>query len=378
MTLTSRSLDPDVARARELLRSGGTLPTEWYSSPAQLRREFDAIMRREWQFVCAAESVAEPGSYASASLGGKPVVITRTASGELHGFWNVCRHRGHLVADGVGKRPNLQCRYHAWTYGLDGRLTGVPRKAELADRCGLDLIPIHVHQWGPLIFGALEPRSAPPVEALDELGELLAAGGLDLADLKFYKHADWEIRCNWKVAVENYIECYHCPTIHRDLNEIVDLTPGSQQQRIDGPLMLIYSPLRDGIVGSDQAPYDLDGPIVRNDAHLLWPCTTFSMFPGVPNLIIGTWELTGAGSTQRLSHCFFGSDVAADEAEEMLTYFGSVGEDDIEVCEATQAGLEAGIVPHGRLLDPSEELIRHFQEMVCESLDDAADEAQDS
>lgn len=369
MSLTSSSVDADVARARDLLSRGSTLPTEWYTDPAHLRREYDAIMRREWQFICPAESVAEPGSYASTTLAGKPVVVTRTAEGELHGFWNVCRHRGHLVADGVGKRPNLQCRYHAWTYGLDGRLTGVPRKAELTDGCGLDLIPIHVHEWGPLIFGALEPRDEAPTEALDQLGQLLATGGLDLGALKFYKRTDWEIRCNWKVAVENYIECYHCPTIHRDLNQIVDLTPGKSQQSIDGPLMLIYSPLRDGVVDSEDLPYDVAGPVVRNDAHLMWPCTTFSMFPGVPNLIIGTWELTSVGTTQRISHCFFGSDVTTDEAEEMLTYFGNVGRDDIEVSEATQEGLVAGIVTEGRLMDPSEELIRHFQEMVCDSLD---------
>lgn len=372
MTMKEGAVNVDVSHARELLSNGSTLPATWYTDAEHVGREQAAIMEREWQFVCAAEFVAEPGSYASALIAGKPVVVTRAKDGELRGFWNVCRHRGHLVAEGVGKRGSLQCRYHAWTYGLDGRLTGVPRKEELPEeQCALGLIPIHVEQWGPFIFGALKPSGEFPLAALDKLGAVLKSGGLDMDELRFYKRDEWNLACNWKVAVENYIECYHCLTIHRDLNEFVDLTPGESEQEADGPLMLIYSPLRDGIVGRPDLPYDLEGPVVRNDAHLMWPCTTFSMFPGVPNLIIGTWEITSVGLTKRISHCFFGSEVSSEEAEAMLTYFGKVGEDDIQISEATQVGLEAGIITEGRLMDPSEELIRHFQEMVCNSLESA-------
>ncbi len=104
-----------------------TLPWTWYSDPDVLRREHDHIFLRSWQYVGHAGQAAEPGSYFTASLGLAPVVVTRAQDGELRAFLNVCRHRGFVVADGEGRRETLQCRYHAWTYELDGRLRTAPR-----------------------------------------------------------------------------------------------------------------------------------------------------------------------------------------------------------------------------------------------------------
>jgi phenylpropionate dioxygenase-like ring-hydroxylating dioxygenase large terminal subunit len=104
-----------------------TLPWSWYRDPDVLRREHERIFLRSWQYVGHVGRAAEPGSYFTGTLGLAPVVVTRARDGELRAFLNVCRHRGFVVAEGAGRRETLQCRYHAWTYELDGRLRAAPR-----------------------------------------------------------------------------------------------------------------------------------------------------------------------------------------------------------------------------------------------------------
>ncbi len=117
----------DAAGLREALDAGATLPADWYSDPAVLRLEEERIFGRTWQYAGRADLVAEPGSYLTSFAGRIPVVVVRDRDETLRGFVNVCRHRGHIVAEGAGRRNALQCPYHAWTYDLDGTLRAAPR-----------------------------------------------------------------------------------------------------------------------------------------------------------------------------------------------------------------------------------------------------------
>src|ERR1044072_5470743 len=99
-----------------------TLPWSWYTDPAVLQLERERIFRRSWQYVGDSGDIPEPASFFSTSGGGVPVVVVRDHEDEVRAFLNVCRHRGSIVCEGSGTRETLQCPYHAWTYGLDGRL----------------------------------------------------------------------------------------------------------------------------------------------------------------------------------------------------------------------------------------------------------------
>jgi len=110
-----------------------TLPYSWYVDPEILRREHERIFRSAWQYAGHTGEAPEPGTFFAARAGRTPVVVTRARDGELRAFLNVCRHRGHQVVEGAGRRETLQCPYHAWTYGLDGSLRAAPRAEELAD-----------------------------------------------------------------------------------------------------------------------------------------------------------------------------------------------------------------------------------------------------
>ena len=143
--------------------------------------------------------------------------MTRDAEGELHGFVNVCRHRAHPVAMKDGCRKLLQCRYHGWTYTLDGRLQNAPRMSREMDfdRAELSLVPVAVDTWRGFVFvnpDATAPRAArrriPRSSRSRSSATSASPTGRSAA------HWVYPIEANWKVFVENATECYHCPTVH--------------------------------------------------------------------------------------------------------------------------------------------------------------------
>src|SRR5205807_7471588 len=137
-----------------------------------LEREWERIFLSAWQYVGHVGQLAQPG-YFAAQVGRTPVVVTRERDGAVRGFVNVCRHRGFALAEGEGSRETLQCPYHAWTYGLDGRLRAAPRSEEEPHfpQDDLDLVPVAVDTWGPFIFANAgpDPDPEPIAQALGSL-----------------------------------------------------------------------------------------------------------------------------------------------------------------------------------------------------------------
>src|SRR3989442_12037580 len=165
-----------------------TLPWAWYTDPEVLRREGERIFARTWQYVGHTGRLAANGSFFTASAGEIPVVVKRDRDGELQAFVNVCRHRGHVVASGAGQRETLQCPYHAWTYGLDGRLRAAPRSEREPgfDMDGLGLSPIQVETWGPFVFVNPDPDASPLTDALGEIpGQLAEILDVDALEFRF-------------------------------------------------------------------------------------------------------------------------------------------------------------------------------------------------
>ena len=358
---------------REALAAGATLPADWYSDPAILRLEQERIFRRTWQYAGRADLVAEPGSFFSCFAGQIPVVVTRDREGELRAFVNVCRHRGHVVVDGVGKRETLQCPYHAWTYGLDGRLRTAPRseREESFDPDELSLIPVLAEVWGPLVFVNPDPDAAPLAESLGPLTELVAESGVDLAALRFRERRGWEISSNWKVAIENYLECYHCPVAHPGFSKVIDVDPDAYVLRFDGLVSSQFGTPRETARGGDgKAPYDPSGPIGQAQYHLLWPNFTLNIEAGPGNLSVDVTRPDGPRRSLGFTEYFFYEDVPDDQAEAIVAFATQVGLEDSALVEGVQRGLDSGMVPEGRLLLGSEYLIQHFQRLVFDALAD--------
>jgi len=340
-----------------------TLPWSWYSDPELLRREQELIFRRAWQYAGPAEHVASSGDFFSCRVGDVPVVVVRDQEDVLHAFLNVCRHRGSIVVEGRGNRETLQCPYHAWTYGLDGRLRAAPRaKREPGlDTGDICLRELAVETWGPLVFVCPDPEAPPLGEVLGSLPDAVAAGGIEIERLRFRQRSASELACNWKIAIENYLECYHCAVAHPGFSAVVDVSPDAYRLETHERSSSQFGPLRPGREG---------GTVAEGQFHWLWPVTKLYAMPGLQNLAAGPVAPLGPERTTAYLDYFFVEDGADTEAEieELIAFDDQVGVEDRALVESVQAGVRSGLIDEGRLMPESENLIAHFQGLVREAL----------
>jgi choline monooxygenase len=340
-----------------------TLPYRWYTDAAVLEQERERLFGGTWQYVGHTGEIAEPGSYFTCHSGEIPLVVVRDREGVLRAFVNVCRHRGAEVVAGAGRCSTLQCHYHAWTYGLDGALRAAPRSDHDPgfDRSELGLRHAPLQTWGPFIFVNSDPDAAPLADTLGELPQLLRRGGLDVDALAFHKREHYSLAANWKVAVENFLECYHCAVAHPGFSDAVDV--GADAYRLDSHPTFAshYARAREGAA--------VTAGEIGGQFHLVWPNLKVNVMPGRPNLSIGPLFGVTPGRTDGFLDYFFapGEDTAWIEAFSALD--DQVGAEDRVLVESVQRGLRSGAFDSGRLLLPSERLIADFQRWVADGLD---------
>ena len=354
-----------------------TLPYDWYAAAAVLRLEQERIFARSWQYAARLDQVAEPGQLTTAWAGSLPVLLARGRDDELRGFVNVCRHRGHILCDGDARRETIQCPYHAWTYGLDGALRSAPRSdRELGfDMSGLGLVGVSVDTWGPFVFVNPDPEAAPLADDLGELPDLLAADGIDVGALRFHARAESEeYACNWKICVENFLECYHCAVAHPSLSKVLDVSPDAYGLEARGRVASQFGPPKKNSVGAwiqpgtDTGSTYSEGEVARGQFHLLFPGTVVNVMPGKPNLSIGPVIPRGPDRTYRFLDYFVGPDTDDEWLADYLALDDQVGAEDRVLVENVQRGVASGGLEAGTLLPESEKLIAWFQSLVVEAL----------
>jgi phenylpropionate dioxygenase-like ring-hydroxylating dioxygenase large terminal subunit len=196
--------------------AASTLPPEAYGSEEVFALEAEHVFRAGWIPLCRVEQVADPGSYRSVDVLGTPLVVTRDRDSHLHVLSRTCRHRWAEVATGAGVAPALQCPYHLWTYGLDGHLAGAPEMQGVEGFCKEDVrLPEYRHEvWQGFVLVNLDgeaPSTTVTLAGLDTYVE-----PYDLAGYQTVAHTTWEI-CDWdwKIMVDNFMECYHHMGPHR-------------------------------------------------------------------------------------------------------------------------------------------------------------------
>jgi choline monooxygenase len=372
---TSPSANPAADRLGADLDRGLSLPATWYTDPAVAERERDRIFRHAWQYVGRAEQLVNPGDYLTASAGEVPVVVVR-GDGGLKAFVNVCRHRRHEVMSGAGNKKALQCPYHAWTYDLDGRLKAAPRceREESFNKDDFPLLSAAADVWGPWVFVNLDVRAKPLAHFLGELPQIIAKSGLDLTRLRFRQRNDgWARDVNWKVMIENYLECYHCPVRHPGFSAVIDVDPDAYSLRSYEWFSSQVGSVRPAALGAkgEKTAYDARGAVTAAQYHFLWPNLTININPGHPNLSIDVWLPDGAGRTRGFSEYYFGPDVPEDWARELMAFNRQVGAEDEALTDSVQRGLRGGLPAQGCFLSNSEHLVIHFQRLVLAALSPA-------
>ncbi len=354
---------------REDLQRGMTLPASWYSDPETLRLEHERIFRGSWQYAGPLEQVAEPGAFFTCQVGDVPVVVVRDRTGGLRGFVNVCRHRGHLVASGCGRRETLQCPYHAWTYELDGSLRAAPRseREDGFDHADWSLHPVLVETWGPLVFVNPDVGAAPLAETLGELPAQMAARGIEPAGFEYRgRSRELVVAANWKIVVENFLECYHCPVAHKSFSRLIDVDPDSYLLTTGAWSSSQYGPVQSG--NGRALPYEPVGEIRSSQFHYVWPNWTLNTFPGPAHVRVLVFQPLDPDRTATFVDGFWAPGTPDDVIEEITSFGAVVGKEDVELVESVHRGLRSGAVEQGRLLLGSEHLIQHFQLLVHDAL----------
>ena len=219
MTLAANHelLEPtNVTRTRDALLSAHHLDGSFYTSPEVQALEKERIFLKEWLFLAREEELPNPGDYLARRIAGEPVVIVRNENGEIGAFANVCRHRGVEVAKlGSGNATSFMCPYHAWTYGLDGKLISAPgMKDSDVDLSNCRLPVLKSETWRGCIFVTLNPEPEPFSEVAAGLESKF--GFAQYENCRIGHKFLVDLRCNWKFAHENLMDLYHADTIHLD------------------------------------------------------------------------------------------------------------------------------------------------------------------
>lgn len=190
------------------------MPRSVYTSEAFLKREMEEIFAREWYCVGRADQFAEPGDYVATELAGRPIFVVRDREGALRAFSNVCRHRMSTLLEGSGNTGSIVCPYHAWTYGLDGRLRGAPgmTQNEVFRREEICLPSVRCAEWLGWVLVTLNPEAPEPAAQLREVEDLVGDFGMEGYAQTFRE--EWRWNTNWKVLAENFMESYHLPVCH--------------------------------------------------------------------------------------------------------------------------------------------------------------------
>ncbi|MDX6534374.1 MAG: choline monooxygenase [Gaiellales bacterium] len=363
-------VQPDVT---ERVRRGATPPAEWYTSDEVFRAEREFVFRRNWVCVGHVNDVAETGAFFTTEVAGEPVVVTRAQDGELRAFLNICRHRcSKVVLEKSGRRRTLQCHYHAWTYNLDGTLRSAPRfdRQPGFDREQLGLGTVGVGEFAGFIFVNLDPAADPLSTFLGPLPDILAQSGVDPGSLVFERRIEYDIDANWKIVVENYLECYHCPVAHRALVGLIDVDR-YQLTGYEHVSQQFVPAAENGTSGRDF--YDKGATVQNGSYSLLWPDFMMLFQPGPAHLNVMYTRPVSADRTVLHSDFYFPAGTAqTEECTALVEFIDLVQSEDKVLCESVQEGLSSSTAPVGyTMTHAGEELVNHFHLMVCRAFAEA-------
>jgi len=219
------------------------MPQRYFVSPEIFADEREKIFSREWLFVGHQSQIPRSGDFFLATITGESLIIIRDSNLEIRGFFNVCRHRGTRLkehrageASSCGHSSTIQCPYHAWTYGLDGRLVGAPHMDEVPgfDKADYSLHPVNLGVWQGFIFVNLANNPTPLEKRFAPLREKCSHWNMPI--LQSAKRIDYDVRANWKLMFENYSECYHCPGVHPQLQKVSPYDSAENDLR-EGPFL---------------------------------------------------------------------------------------------------------------------------------------------
>jgi Rieske 2Fe-2S family protein len=386
---------PTVAAQHEATYKGLTesqagLPAHYYFDPTQYECELSRIWYRNWIYAGRSEDLLRPRAFRTFQIGDQRVLLVRDEAGELHGFYNTCRHRGSALcreAQGQLQTSAIVCPYHAWVYDLQGKLLRTSSKSHAQGFATSEysLYRICVQEWNGCVFVALTHDPSPLQKNFDQPLSLL--DHWTLGDLRRGHIFTKTMQCNWKIFWENYNECLHCPGVHTQLSQLVPIFGRGLLEERDDPNWLQHSAsddpkfkggLRRGALTWSMNGQRIAAPLPgltqedRQAAHVYLTSYPSMFIVGHPDYVrVVRLRPLGPEQTEMCVEYLFAAQTLADPSFDLgnaVEFANRVMSEDAQICELNQQGVRA--LPHRRgVVMPEEYLVLQFHEWLRQQLE---------
>lgn len=377
--------DPTAGGFNGLKSPERTLESAWYFDAAHYQRELAAIWRRNWIYLCRADSLPAAPSFRTFMIGDQPILVVRDRDDSLRAFFNTCRHRGSTLCPGTeGRLPggHITCPYHAWSYKLDGSLAKIPsvRPEGYLDTKQLSLYSVALRSWRGFVYVHLGDPAQAGEGHFNENRELF--GNWPLEDLVVGRTLTKRLACNWKIFWENYNECLHCPGVHPSLSSLVPIYKRGIMEPRDDPQWRKHEdnvePLYAGGLKHGAQTWSLDGKPIgptfqrltdeerRLGYHYMTSLPSHYLVLHVDHVRSSRLLPMGPEAMELEIQWLFPAATLADphlDIAKACDFSAQVMSEDGAVCELTQRGLHSAPHQQGYLLPEDYDVFR-FQQWV--------------
>jgi Rieske 2Fe-2S family protein len=358
-----------------------TLPGSSYTDPGTFAQEQERIFEAMWFCAVRSSDLAEPGAFRTVEVGRESILITRARDNSIRAFFNVCRHRGaKLCTEEAGEvKRAFQCPYHAWTYDLTGKLVAAPNLTKMPDvsRTEYGLASVATHEWLGYVWVCLAEDPPPFGEVVRDvvarLGDTESIEHYDMENLEVGKRIVYDVKANWKLIVENFMECYHCATIHPELVDVLpEFADGYAAQYYVGHGAEFGEDIRgftvDGSEGFGRLPDIADDQDRRYYAITVKPTVFINLVPD--HVILHRMFPLAEDRTVVECDWLYAPEVVESGADvsKSVELFHRVNEQDFEACERTQPAMASRAYRKGGVLVPTEHHIGIFHEWLIRQL----------
>lgn len=351
-----------------------TMPARFYVSSDIYDMEKEAIFYKTWHYAGHVSQVAEKRSYFTTKIHEQNVFVTRGQDDEVRAFYNVCAHRGHELLEGAGRKSVITCPYHAWAFDFEGNLVNARNSENVAgfNKCDFSLKPVRMEIFCGMIMINLDPDATPFAEQFDGLEDEIRQYMPSIDTLEFAQRDTFDVASNWKVLVDNFLECYHCAPAHKDFVDLVDM---NSYRTITHKRYSSQCAAAPRTTTSNAFSFEKGDVDFGYAGFFVWPNFTIWIYPGEANLSVLQMNPTAPTQTLEYQDWFTKGGKLSPQLKEAADYQKDVLQpEDIGLCESVQRGLSSKaynqgrfIVDHGKT-ELSEHAVHHFQSMVVDAL----------
>ena len=369
----------DIGHSAENLRA---LHASYYADETIFSEEKEKLFFKSWQYAGHINELSEPGSYVATSILGQNVFVVRDHDGEIRGYYNICPHRGHKLVEGRGRKSVVVCPYHHWSFSLDGSLRSMRARETSAapERSGVCLKSVRVDRLLDFIFVNLDPDALPIAQFWPGVEDQILKICPEARDYALSSNAtaihEVDVAANWKIQIDNYLECQHCRHGHVSFADLLDIN--NQTYELTKNAAYNFIP---GSGKADNLAYPLDLEHDKTDLHFwfLFPNVGISQFAGPGNLSLFQWNPIHTSRAHRLSvnlEVIEETDPGMRERQEKRMIWGRdvLQPEDISFLLSVQEGMSQRSFDQGwyivdwENIEFSEAMMRHFHKTYLDHM----------